>query len=80
MCVMKLNILWILNISVNRANAISTNVSTNSDGKNIGYKIDCCILHAFLLMFILLFIIVIICYHYAKPRSKTEKRIAVLII
>ena len=34
---------------------------------------DCFILHAVLLALILLFTIIIICYHYAKYRSKQKK-------
>ena len=37
------------------------------------YKMDYHILHAVLLVIILLFIITIICYHYAKHRSKLKK-------
>ena len=42
---------------------------------------DCYILHTVLLVIILLLIIAIICYHYAKHRSKLKKKhIAVLEI
>ena len=34
---------------------------------------DCFILHAVLLALLLLFTIIIICYHYAKYRSKQKK-------
>ena len=57
-------------ISTNVVNTTSTNVSTNSDGKKVRYRMDCYILHRVLLMIILLFIIAIICYHYGKHRSK----------
>ena len=53
-------------VSTNVANTISANVSTNSDNKNVRYKIDCHIL----LVTILLLIITITCYYYAKQRSK----------
>ena len=42
-------------------NIIPTNVSTNSDGKKVRYKIDCHILHTVFLVIILIFIISIIC-------------------
>ena len=59
-------------ISTNVVNTTSTNVSTNSDGKKVRYRIDCYILQRVLLMIILLFIIAIICYHYGKHRSKLK--------
>ena len=61
-------------ISINMANIMSTNVSTNSDGKKVKDKMN--VLNTVLLVIILLFIIAIICYHYAKHRSKLKKRIA----
>ena len=51
---------------------IAANVSINSDGKKVRYKIDCYILHIVLLVLILLLIITIICYHYAQYRSKQK--------
>ena len=54
-------------------------VSTNFGDKNVGYKMDCCILYKVLLMIILIFIIAIICCHYTNDRSK-EKRIGAIII
>ena len=45
------------------ANVMST-ASINSDYKNVRYEIDC--------YYYLLFIIPIICYHYAKHRSKQK--------
>ena len=42
----------------------------NYNDKNVRYKLDCYILHTFLLMIILLFLTAIICYYYAKHRSK----------
>ena len=59
---------------INVTDSVSTNgssaVSKISDNKNVRYKTSCYILHTFLLVTILLFIITIICYHYAKHRSK----------
>ena len=51
-------------------NTIVTNVSINSDDKKVRYKIDCYVLH--ILVIILLLIITIICYNYAKHRSKQK--------
>ena len=51
-------------------NIVATNVPINSDVKKVRYKFDCYILHTDLLVIILLLIITIICYHYAKHRSK----------
>ena len=63
-------------VSTKMANTIATNVtstaSVNCHSKNVRYKIDCYILHTVLLAIILLLIISIICYHYAKRRSKIE--------
>ena len=59
-------------ISTNVVNTTSTNVSTNSGGKKVRYRMDCYILQRVLLMIILLFIIAIICYHYGKHRSKLK--------
>ena len=47
-------------LSTNMTNTIPTNVSTNSDGKKVRFKMDCYILHIVLLKIILLFIIAII--------------------
>ena len=57
-------------VSKNVTNTILTNVSTNSDGKKVRYKMDCYILRIVLLVIILLLIIAIICYHYANHSSK----------
>ena len=58
-------------------NTISTNVvstvSLYSDDKKVRYNMDYYILHTVLLVIMLLFIITIICYHYAKHRSKQKK-------
>ena len=64
-------------VSTNMTNTIPTNMSTNSDGKKVRYKMDCYILHTVLLVMVLLFITIIICYHYAKHRSKLKKKILV---
>ena len=53
-------------------NTISTNLSTNSGGKKVRYKMGSYILTAVFLVFILLLIITIICYHYEKHRSKQK--------
>ena len=65
-------------IPTNITNIMSTNVSTNSDGKKVKDKVN--VLRTVLLVIILLFIIAIICYHYAKHRSKLKNRIAELKI
>ena len=57
---------------VSVTNSVITNVT-------ITYKMDCYILHTFLLVTICLYIIAIICYHYAKYRSK-QKIIVTLTI
>ena len=59
-------------VSIKVADTIATNVSINSDSKKVRYKINCYILHTVLLVIILLLIITIICYHYAKHRSKQK--------
>ena len=53
-------------------NTVATNVWINSDGKKVRYKIYCFILNKVLLMIILLLISTIICYHYAKHKSKQK--------
>ena len=60
-------------VSTNMTNTISANVSTNSNGKKVRYKMDCYIFHTVLIVIILLFIIAIICYRYAKHSSKLKK-------
>ena len=66
-----------INVPTNVMSATSTSVkstaSTNFHDKKVRYKMDCYILHTVLLVVILLFIITIICYHYAKHRSKEKK-------
>ena len=66
-------------VSTKMTNTIATNMSKNSDDKKVRYKIDCYILHTVLLAIILLLIIAIICYQYAKHRSK-EKDIDALTV
>ena len=56
-------------VSTEKTNTIATNVSTNSDGKKVRYKMDCYILHTVLLVITLSMIITIICYHYAKLKN-----------
>ena len=55
-------------LSTKLINTIAKNVSINSGGKKVRYKIDCYILHTVLLMIILPLIIIIISYQYAKHR------------
>ena len=57
-------------VSMKNKNTIATNVTKNCHCKKVRYKTDCYILHILLLAIILLLIITIICYHYAKHRSK----------
>ena len=59
-------------VSTKRTNTIATNVSVDSDDKKVRYKIDWYILRTILLEIILLSIITIICYQYAKHRSKQK--------
>ena len=63
-------------LSTKMTNTISTNVtstaSINCHSKKTRYKIHCYIFHTALLVIILLLIITIICYHYAKHRSKQK--------
>ena len=61
-------------------NNVPPNVSKNSDDKKVRNKMDCYILHTVLLVIILLFTMAIICYQYAKHRSKLKKHFAVLKI
>ena len=67
----------------NVTSTVSTNVmstvSLNFRNKRVGYKMDCYILHTFLLVLILLFVIAIVCYRYAKHKSK-QKNIGLLTI
>ena len=70
-------------VLTNVTSAVSTNVSSivsiNSDDKIVGHKMGWCFFHTFLLETILLIITVIICYHYAKNKSK-QKNIGTLTI
>ena len=56
-------------VSRKMTNTIAINVLISSDDKKIRY---CYIFHAVLFLIILLLIITIICYHYAKHRSKQK--------
>ena len=56
-------------ISTKMTNTIATNVKKDCKGKKVR---DCYILHTVLLAIILLLIITIICYRYAKHRSKQK--------
>ena len=58
--------------STKMTNTIATNVTKNYHDKKARYKFDCYILYTILLLIILLLIITIICYHYAKHRSKQK--------
>ena len=51
---------------------VTSTVSINCHNKKVRYKIDCYILHKVLLVIILLLTITIICYYYAKHRSKLK--------
>ena len=51
---------------------VTSAVSTNSDDKKVRYTLVCYILRTVLLVIILLFIIAIICYPYAKHKSKLK--------
>ena len=68
-------------VTTNMTDTVPTNVTRtvpiNADDKKVRYKIDDYLLHMVLLVIIVLFIIVIICYDYAKHRSK-QKRIGTL--
>ena len=66
-----IDVMDIASIKVTNNIATST-LSINSDGKNERYKIVCYILHTVLLVIILLLIIAIMCYLYAKHRSKQK--------
>ena len=66
-------IMSIMNIvSTKMTNTIETNVSINLHNKKVRYNYDCYVLHRVLLAIILPLIISIICYHYAKYRSKQK--------
>ena len=66
-------------VSTKMTNAIATKASINSDGKKVENKNDCYILETLLLVIILLLTIAIICYHYARHRSKQENNYAITI-
>ena len=66
-------------VSTKMTNTIGTNVTKNCRSQKVRHKFYCYILHTVLLGIILLLIITIICYHYAKHRSK-QKSIDVLTI
>ena len=63
---------------INAADSVLTNVistvSKNFYNKKVRYKMYCYIMHVVLLVIILLFMIAMICYHYAKHRSKQKNR------
>ena len=63
-------------VSTKMTNTIATKatstVSINCHSKKVRYKIDCYILHTDLFAIILLLIITIICYHFAKRKSKQK--------
>ena len=66
-------------VSTKMTNTIAANVSINCHTKKIRYKFDCYILHTVLLAMILLLTVTIICYYYAKHRSK-RRNIDALIV
>ena len=57
-------------ISAKMTNTLASNVSINCHNKKVRY--DCCILQTVLLVIILVSTVIIICYHYAKHRSKQK--------
>ena len=57
-------------VSTKMTNTIATNASINFHNKKVRYKTDCYILHTVLLVTILLLVTAIICFYYAKHRSK----------
>ena len=59
-------------VSTKITNTITSDLSVNSDDKRVRYKTDCYILYTVLLAIVLLLIITIICYDYAKHRSKQK--------
>ena len=69
----------ITNVTITIPTNVTNTVSINFYNKKVTYKMDCYILHTFLLVTICLYIIAIICYHYAKYRSK-QKIIVTLTI
>ena len=54
------------------ANTIAANVLINLASKKVRYKIGCYILHTVFSVIILLLTVTIICYDYAKHRSKQK--------
>ena len=66
-------IIYVMDIvSIKMTNTIATNEWINCHDKQLRYKMDCYILHTVLLVIILLLITTIICYHYARHRSKQK--------
>ena len=57
-------------ISAKMTNTLASNVSINCHNKKVRY--DCYILQTVLLVIILVSTVIIICYHYAKHRSKQK--------
>ena len=60
-------------------NTRSVNIIKKYYRKKTRHKFDCYGLHTVLLVIIILLIITIICYHYAKFRSKQESNDALTI-
>ena len=66
-------------VSTKITNTITSDLSVNSDDKRVRYKTDCYILYTVLLAIVSLLIITIICYDYAKHRSKQKSTNALTI-
>ena len=66
-------------VSTKMANTAATNVTKNYYCKKVWCKLDCYIFHTVLTAITFLFIITIICYYYAKHRSKEKGNDAVTI-
>ena len=59
-------------VSTKITNTIARNVSIDHHSEKVRYKIYSYILHTLLLAIILLLMITVICYNYAKHRSKQK--------
>ena len=61
-----------INVPDSASTIVTSTMSKSVHNKKVRYKMDCYILHMVLLVIIFIFIIAIICYHYAKHRSKQK--------
>ena len=59
-------------VSTKKTNSIVIKVTKNCHSKKVRHKFYCYILYTFLLAIILPLIITIVCYYYAKHRSKQK--------